>query len=263
MRTSRTLVHEDSVNIDVPLDRVRQAITTLDGIRGWWSPIVTGSLAPGRTFQVGFAGLDETITLSVVQAQARGTDWLVREHSSAPDWADSRIAFRLEPRSAGCRLVVRHTGVEPHQVAAGWEHFLDSIRSLVETGAGLPYPWPDSDPLRVAMRYHDAWTGGRFDDAIALLVDDLQTEVPINAYASRTEWAQALVGFASIVDRADLVAALGNADEAVLIYDMHTRPYGVLRIAEHFTVADGQIARIRHVHDTVALRESAASSAAR
>jgi hypothetical protein len=31
-------------------------------------------------------------------------------------------------------------------------------------------------------------------------------------------------------------------------------PIGTLRIAEHFTVADGRITRIRHVHDTYQLR---------
>jgi hypothetical protein len=134
------------------------------------------------------------------------------------------------------------------------------MRSLVETGEGHPYPWTERDALPVAMRYHSSWTHGRFEDATALLAEDLQTEVPINDYSSRTEWAQALSGFGRLIDRAELVSALGNAEQAVLIYDMHTAPYGVLRIAEHFTVEAGRIVRIRHVHDTVALREASTSA---
>ena len=251
------------MDVAAPLERAHEAVTTLAGVRGWWSPVVTGSLEPGGDFHVGFAGLDETITLTVAHTSAKGTDWLVRGHSSAPEWAESRISFRLERRAGGCRLVLRHTGVEPRQVAHGWGHFLRSIRSLLETGTGFPYPWSGSDPLPVAMRYHDAWTGRRFDEAIALLADDIEFEVPINSYSSRAEWERALVGFGSIVDRTGLVSAVGSTDEAVLIYDMHTGPLGVLRIAEHFTVTDGLITRIRHVHDTVALREATASSEAR
>jgi uncharacterized protein YndB with AHSA1/START domain len=247
----QTQAHEATTRYDAPADRVRRALTTLAGIRGWWSPIVTGTLAPGGEFHVGFDGLDETITLSVVETGDAATDWLVRGHSSAPDWTGSRIRFEWEPHGDGSQLAVRHAGVEPQRVAAGWDHFLARLGSLVVTGV---VPTPGSEALRVALAYHAAWTGGRFDDALALLVDDLQTDVPINSYASRAEWAEALTAFGSIVDRADLVAALGDGTEAVLIYDMHTAPYGVLRIAEHFTVADGSVVHIRHVHDTVPFR---------
>ena len=35
---------------------------------------------------------------------------------------------------------------------------------------------------------------------------------------------------------------------------MDVEGLGMMRIAEHFTVADGRIKRIRQVHDTAALR---------
>jgi len=60
------------------------------------------------------------------------------------------------------------------------------------------------------------------------------------------------------VQRTELVAELGSEEEAIRIYDMTTEPFGTIRIAEHFTVADGLIARIRHVHDTAALRAGVA-----
>ena len=40
----------------------------------------------------------------------------------------------------------------------------------------------------------------------------------------------------------------------MLLYDMDVAGLGTLRVAEHFTVRDGKIARIRQVHDTAALR---------
>jgi ketosteroid isomerase-like protein len=35
---------------------------------------------------------------------------------------------------------------------------------------------------------------------------------------------------------------------------MEAELFGMLRVAEHFTVADGKITRIRQIHDTAALR---------
>ncbi len=46
-------------------------------------------------------------------------------------------------------------------------------------------------------------------------------------------------------------------NQALLLYDMHTQPFGRLRVAEHFTVSGGLIQRIRHVHDTAVLRSTA------
>lgn len=41
------------------------AITTLDGLRRWWTAIVTGSADPGGTLCFGLAGLDEQIVMRV------------------------------------------------------------------------------------------------------------------------------------------------------------------------------------------------------
>ena len=50
-----------------------------------------------------------------------------------------------------------------------------------------------------------------------------------------------------------MLAQLGNDNDAVLIYEM-TLPIGDLRIVELLTTDDGRITRIRHIHDTAALR---------
>lgn len=110
------------------------------------------------------------------------------------------------------------------------------------------------DALSVARAYHDAWTSGHFDRAANLLAEDLKVEVPINAYPTKGSFVEALIGFGSMVERADLLAELGNSGEAMLLYDMQVGPLGTIRIAEHFTVRDGRIMRIRQIHDTAAIR---------
>jgi hypothetical protein len=53
-----------------------------------------------------------------------------------------------------------------------------------------------------------------------------------------------------------VIAELGVNGEALLLYDLDVEGIETLRVAEHFTVADGSITKIRHVHDTAALRKA-------
>lgn len=111
-----------------------------------------------------------------------------------------------------------------------------------------------TNALAVAREYHDAWTSNDFAHARTLLADDLQTEVPLDTYRDAGDFAQALTAFGSMVTGVRLLAEFGANDEAMLLYDLDVTQLGPLRVAEHFTIANGQITRIRHVHDTATLR---------
>jgi ketosteroid isomerase-like protein len=78
--------------------------------------------------------------------------------------------------------------------------------------------------------------------------------VPVNEYPTAESFAAALQGFGSMVTSVDLLAVMSDGDEAMLLYDMTAGPVGTLRVAEHFTVADGRITRIRQIHDTRPVR---------
>lgn len=106
----------------------------------------------------------------------------------------------------------------------------------------------------IARRYHDAWAEGRIRDAEALLAPELSVEVPINAYPTKESFTRALEAFAGMVDRVHVISMLGDAREAVLLYDMNVSGMGALRVAEHFTVENGRIVKLVQVHDTVGIR---------
>jgi uncharacterized protein YciI len=110
------------------------------------------------------------------------------------------------------------------------------------------------DALSIVRAYHRAWTNKRFDEAAALLADNLEVEVPINEYPTTESFAEALAAFGSMVERVDLLSELHAGKEAMLLYDMEVRELGKMRIVEHFTVEDGRIVRIRQIHDTATLR---------
>jgi hypothetical protein len=65
-----------------------------------------------------------------------------------------------------------------------------------------------------------------------------------------------LVGFGGLVTAVELLSELGEGNEAMLLYDVDVNGLGQMRIAEHFTLAEGRIMRIRQIHDTAALRSA-------
>jgi hypothetical protein len=246
-----------SMTMAASVEHVFDAVSTVAGVRGWWTPIVTGSAAPGGQLWLGFEGLDEAIVLRVDEASRPGeVSWTCVRHTSAPEWDGSRIRFDIDPANDGrSQVTLSHSGVDPALVAPGWARFTDSLRRSVEVGSGRPYvATTTTSPLDVAREYYTAWTTGDHGHVRTLLADDLVADVPINEYANGDEFAAAVQRFASLAERVELLSEFASGADALLVYDMHTEPLGVLRVAEQLTIAGGLIQRIRHIHDTAALR---------
>ena len=110
------------------------------------------------------------------------------------------------------------------------------------------------DALAVVRAYHRSWTTKQFEGAIRLLAQNLTIEVPINDYPTTESFANALVRFGGMVKSVALLAEFGKDHEAMLLYDLDVDRLGLLRVAEHFTVSNGTITRIRQIHDTAAVR---------
>jgi ketosteroid isomerase-like protein len=115
--------------------------------------------------------------------------------------------------------------------------------------------------LDVARAYHDAWTRRDSAAAAGLLAPDLVVEVPMNEYATRASFAEALAAFASRVHAVSMISEMSSGDEAMQLYDLQVDGLGALRVVEHLTVSDGRIVRVRHVHDTASLRAAVPASA--
>ena len=129
-----------SVPINASSERVFDALTTLEGLRGWWTPAVSGSARAGGELRFRFDGVDELIRMRVdAITPPKDVSWTCLEHSGNPGWTGSTVRFRLGAAPRGCTLSISHVGIPAAQVRAGWEHFLSSIRAYVETGAGQPY----------------------------------------------------------------------------------------------------------------------------
>lgn len=108
--------------------------------------------------------------------------------------------------------------------------------------------------ISVIRTYHRGWTNKNFAEAIRLLASDLKVEVPVNNYPTPESFAKALTGFGGMVKSVVLLGEFAKGNEAMLLYDMDIDRLGAVRVAEHFTVVNGKITRIRQIHDTAALR---------
>jgi len=243
-------------------ESVFDAIATLEGVHSWWTPNASGSTEPGHELELEFEGVDDQTMRVERSVRPSLVEWTCLRHSGHPEWVGTTVRFELaEAGSDECELDFRHVGLVPElrcyeACERGWDYFLGvSLAGLVERGEGSPFRAART-PLEVARRYHRAWTLRNFEGAGRFLAPDLETELPLNQYAGRDDFLGALAGFGEIVDRVELLAEFENGDEALLLYDLEVNGVGSLRIAEQFTVANGQITRIRMVNDTAELRKA-------
>lgn len=124
-------------------EHVFHALTTPEGIAGWWSNRVTAEPVVGALTEVRFESGVFQLEMTDLEV-GKQVHWRVRR--SPHDWEGSTITWDLTPISQGTRLLfgqhdltVGATGYSIEQTRAGWEYFLVSLKSYLETGKGTPY----------------------------------------------------------------------------------------------------------------------------
>jgi uncharacterized protein YndB with AHSA1/START domain len=123
-------------------DGVYDALTTIDGLSGWWTTDTTGDPAIGGKIAFRFpqGGFDMEVTDLVAGERVR---WRVVD--GPPEWLDTTVDFRLS-RNEGFTIVnFTHAGwAEPVEFlshcSTKWAAFLLSLKAFVETGTGAPSP---------------------------------------------------------------------------------------------------------------------------
>jgi uncharacterized protein YndB with AHSA1/START domain len=126
------------VGAAAPAHRAYEALTTLDGLRGWWIAETRGDPGPGGTIDFGFTDMQ------VLECRP---DRLVRWRCTRgpQEWVDTEVSFQLEPRDGQTFVLFRHSGwKEPvefmHHCSTKWATFLLSLRDMLEGSPGRPYP---------------------------------------------------------------------------------------------------------------------------
>jgi limonene-1,2-epoxide hydrolase len=106
-----------------------------------------------------------------------------------------------------------------------------------------------STPLETVLAYYKAWTGDAFDDAMTYVAEDVVCETPLGRFEGAAAFRAFLEPFAQRLIDSSLIAAYGDEDAAMMLYDTTTPFVANGTAAEHMTVQDGRITRIKLVFD--------------
>ncbi|MEV0169303.1 SRPBCC family protein [Nonomuraea fuscirosea] len=135
------ILHRIGVEQSSP-EQVYNALTTLDGLSGWWTEKTSGETGLGGVieFRFGAGGFDMKVA---------GLDpgRLVRwEVVGGPlEWIGTSVQWDLRQDGDHTILLFKHEGWrEPvefmHHCSTKWGTYLMSLKQLIETGQGAPDP---------------------------------------------------------------------------------------------------------------------------
>ena len=130
------------VSIDAEPTPVFEALTTLDGLCGWWTHTTSGGTDLGDSLEFRFGDHVTTMEIETLDDQQH-VEWLCT--GSHPQWRGTRVAFRLIPRGEKTTLRFDHRDWQEADdffalCSTKWATFLLSLKELVETGEGRPFP---------------------------------------------------------------------------------------------------------------------------
>ena len=134
-----TIYHQ--VGIRAPVDKIFNAIATLEGVSGWWTltsgePTLEGEL----TFSFGEHDVFAKVT---AYEKNKRVEWTVQGEEG--EWLNTRICFDLDEKKDQVMVNFQHadwkgaTEFLAH-CSTKWAMFLLSLKKYVETGTGMSFP---------------------------------------------------------------------------------------------------------------------------
>jgi uncharacterized protein YndB with AHSA1/START domain len=135
------ILHRVGVKTSTP-EKVYDALTTLEGLAGWWTEDTTGSTDVDGVIEFRFppGGFDMAVR---EQVPGKAVRWEVV--AGPEEWVGTTVEWELRQDGEYTIVLFKHEGwKEPvefmHHCSTKWATYLMSLKSLVETGAGAPAP---------------------------------------------------------------------------------------------------------------------------
>lgn len=136
------------VGIKSSLDKVYQALTTVEGLAGWWTHNTQGEADKvGGVIQFRFSAGGVEIggfDMEVLELQP-GKRVLWQVVDGPAEWIGTKVNFDLKQAGDHAIVLFKHQDwKEPvefmHHCSTKWAIYLMSLKSLAETGKGAPSP---------------------------------------------------------------------------------------------------------------------------
>ena len=135
------ILHRIATETSSP-DGVYQALTTIDGLAGWWTVDTTGKTGIGDV--IDFQFVPGGFAMKVLELKpGELVRWEVVE--GPEEWIGTTVNWNLKQSGDYTVVLFEHLGwKEPvefmYHCSSKWGSFLMSLKSLVETGEGAPAP---------------------------------------------------------------------------------------------------------------------------
>lgn len=143
--------YQQSFIAQAPPAALYAALTTPEGLRGWWTQECEVATAVGGILHFRFGGTHKAMRIERLEP-GRAVRWLctaahidLDQLTHKDEWVGTQLVFDLTPDGQGqTRLDFEHRGLVPafecyDLCSNGWRYFLGSLRQFVETGHGTPY----------------------------------------------------------------------------------------------------------------------------
>jgi uncharacterized protein YndB with AHSA1/START domain len=136
------------IGIQAPARQVYSALSTIDGLAGWWTRRTSGESRPGRLIEFGFEnpegqemGRFEMEVLELTDDER--VRWRVK--AGPADWIGTELSFGISEEDGQSIVQFAHRGWREETASMDhcsmkWATFLLSLRELVERGRGRPAP---------------------------------------------------------------------------------------------------------------------------
>jgi uncharacterized protein YndB with AHSA1/START domain len=136
------------VGIRAPMTQVYSALSTINGLAGWWTEETTGTSEIGKVIQFRFRSpnrdLKGEMEMEVLALEPnKKVKW--RCKSGPEEWIGTDLTFNLSQEGEYTLVLFGHknwreaTEFTAH-CSMKWATFLLSLKALVETGKGKPAP---------------------------------------------------------------------------------------------------------------------------
>jgi hypothetical protein len=141
--------YQKSITVNNPQSEVYKAITSR--IAGWWSNDLCGAAAhAGESFNIAFGKTQKTFSIEEAIPDKQVIWKCVKAHidmaslTNKSEWEGTRMIWRFSPNGTGTTINFLHEGLNPtfecYQVCEeGWDMFLASLETYLNTGTGRPY----------------------------------------------------------------------------------------------------------------------------
>ena len=137
-----------SILLRVPLSAdagsIYKALTTIEGVNGWWSNHTEGPEGTGSTMKVAFPDAPITFDFEVTE-ETPNQRVLWRCLAGPPEWIGTDISFDIQTDGDGNRSALfAHLGWKSTEesfpfIAYSWAQILPRLKKLAEEGRAEPY----------------------------------------------------------------------------------------------------------------------------